>query len=118
MRHGKAEANIGKTKNTNSTTKRKSRRLAMAKKTTRKSSEELSETPAAAVATEVMEEAVPAAEEPAPTKVKARLVEEASSGSTVGIGDIRKAVAFVNSVGGLDKALNLLQILKVAREVQ
>ena len=34
------------------------------------------------------------------------------------IGDIRKAVAFANSVGGLDKALALLQILKVAKEVQ
>jgi hypothetical protein len=36
----------------------------------------------------------------------------------VSLGDIRKAAGFVNSVGGLDKAFNLLQILKVAKEVQ
>ncbi len=36
----------------------------------------------------------------------------------VSLGDIRKAAAFVNSVGGLDKAIGLLQILKVAKEVQ
>jgi len=41
-----------------------------------------------------------------------------SSTEQVGIGDIRKAAAFVNSVGGLDKAIALLQILKVAKEVQ
>ncbi len=89
----------------------------MAKKTTRKSSDELAETPAPATP-EVIEEAVTMTEEPAPAKSKARVAEDTSTGSTVGIGDIRKAVAFVNSVGGLDKALNLLQILKVAREVQ
>jgi hypothetical protein len=32
--------------------------------------------------------------------------------------DVRKAAAFVNSVGGLEKAIALLQILKVAKEVQ
>jgi hypothetical protein len=36
----------------------------------------------------------------------------------VNLGDIRKAAAFVNSIGGLDKAIALLQILKVAKEVQ
>ena len=36
----------------------------------------------------------------------------------VGVGDIRKAVAFVNSIGGLEKAIAVLQILKVAKEVQ
>ena len=30
----------------------------------------------------------------------------------------RKAATFVNSIGGLDKAIGLLQILKVAKEVQ
>jgi len=35
-----------------------------------------------------------------------------------GVGDIKKAAAFVNSVGGLDKAIAVLQILKVAKEVQ
>ena len=90
----------------------------MAKKTTRKPSEEQTETTTAAVGSEVIEETVTMVEEPAPSKAKARVAEDTSSGSTVGLGDIRKAVAFVNSVGGLDKGLNLLQILKVAREVQ
>lgn len=36
----------------------------------------------------------------------------------VSLSDIRKAAAFVNSIGGLDKAIGLLQILKVAKEVQ
>ena len=36
----------------------------------------------------------------------------------VGIADIKKAAAFANSIGGLDKAISLLQILKVAKEVQ
>jgi hypothetical protein len=35
-----------------------------------------------------------------------------------GVGDIKKAAAFANSIGGLDKAIALLQILKVAKEVQ
>jgi hypothetical protein len=35
-----------------------------------------------------------------------------------GIGDIKKAAAFANSIGGLDKAIAVLQILKVAKEVQ
>ena len=35
-----------------------------------------------------------------------------------GVGDIRKAAAFANSIGGLDKAIALLQILKVAKDVQ
>ena len=33
-------------------------------------------------------------------------------------GAVRKAAAFVNSIDGLDKAIALLQILKVAKEVQ
>lgn len=37
---------------------------------------------------------------------------------SVGVADIKKAAAFVNSIGGLDKAVALLQILKVAKEVQ
>jgi hypothetical protein len=41
----------------------------------------------------------------------------ASDGS-VGIVDIKKAAAFANSIGGLDKAIALLQILKVAKDVQ
>lgn len=62
---------------------------------------------------------IPTANEDAPaTKSgKAKAAEEAATGN-VGLGDIRKAVAFANSVGGLDKAMALLQIVKVAKEVQ
>lgn len=35
-----------------------------------------------------------------------------------GVADIKKAAAFANSIGGLDKAIAVLQILKVAKEVQ
>ena len=34
------------------------------------------------------------------------------------VSDIKKAAAFANSVGGLDKAIAVLQILKVAKDVQ
>jgi len=34
------------------------------------------------------------------------------------VADVRKAASFVNSIGGLDKAIAVLQILKVAKEVQ
>lgn len=34
------------------------------------------------------------------------------------VADVRKAAAFVNQIGGLEKALAVLQILKVAKEVQ
>jgi hypothetical protein len=34
------------------------------------------------------------------------------------VSDIKKAAAFANSIGGLEKAIAVLQILKVAREVQ
>ena len=57
------------------------------------------------------------AETPLPKPSKAKPVEDPANGS-VGLGDIRKAVAFANSVGGLDKAISLLQIVKVAKEVQ
>ena len=43
---------------------------------------------------------------------------EAQTDGSFGVGDVRKAAAFVNSIGGLDKAIALLQILKVAKEVQ
>ncbi len=48
---------------------------------------------------------------------KAKAAEDPATGS-VALGDIRKAVTFANSVGGLDKAISLLQIVKVAKEVQ
>lgn len=57
-------------------------------------------------------------EETTSPKAKTKTSDDGSANASVGISDIRKAVAFVNSVGGLDKALGLLQILKVAREVQ
>lgn len=60
---------------------------------------------------------VPTDETPAAKPSKAKVAEEPATGS-VGLGDIRKAVAFANSVGGLDKAMALLQIVKVAKEVQ
>jgi hypothetical protein len=61
--------------------------------------------------------AAPANETPPSKPSKAKPVEDPATGN-VGLGDIRKAVAFANSVGGLDKALALLQIVKVAKEVQ
>jgi hypothetical protein len=57
-------------------------------------------------------------DESSPAKPKTKVKEDPGSSATVGISDIRKAAAFANSVGGLDKALALLQILKVAKEVQ
>ncbi|MEX2112990.1 MAG: hypothetical protein WD845_07375 [Pirellulales bacterium] len=49
-------------------------------------------------------------------KPKAKFVHQSSD--NIGVGDIKKAAAFANSVGGLDKAVALLQILKVAKDVQ
>jgi hypothetical protein len=94
----------------------------MAKKNTvgRKSSEDAvaPEADEVVVAPETSDAAVPAAEEVPVTKAKSKATDETSSAGAVGIGDIRKAVAFANSVGGLDKAIALLQIVKVAKEVQ
>jgi hypothetical protein len=53
----------------------------------------------------------------APKKERKAKAEPQSDGN-FGVGDVRKAAAFVNSIGGLDKAIALLQILKVAKEVQ
>lgn len=67
---------------------------------------------------QVVEEASHSEEEtPAPKKERKAKTEPQADGS-FGVGDVRKAAAFVNSVGGLDKAIGLLQILKVAKEVQ
>lgn len=49
-------------------------------------------------------------------KTKPKTEPQPDSGFNVA--DVRKAAAFVNSVGGLDKAIAVLQILKVAKEVQ
>ena len=51
-------------------------------------------------------------------KPKRKAKAEPQASGDLGIADIRKAAAFVNSIGGLDKALALLQILKVAKDVQ
>ncbi len=53
----------------------------------------------------------------APKKERKAKAESQTEGN-FGVGDVRKAATFVNSVGGLDKAIALLQILKVAKEVQ
>ena len=57
-------------------------------------------------------------EEAAAPKKERKSKAEPQQDGTFGVGDVRKAAAFVNSVGGLDKAIALLQILKVAKEVQ
>lgn len=49
---------------------------------------------------------------------KAKTKPEQQTPGNFGVGDIKKAAAFANSVGGLDKAIAVLQILKVAKEVQ
>ena len=49
---------------------------------------------------------------------KGKAKTDQQSSEQFGVGDIRKAAAFVNSIGGLDKAIAVLQILKVAKEVQ
>lgn len=56
--------------------------------------------------------------EVAPSRPKRKASVDQESNGIFGIADVRKAAAFANSVGGLDKALALLQILKVAKEVQ
>lgn len=61
--------------------------------------------------------AMPAPETP-PSRAKGKAKDDQPTSGNFGIGEIRKAAAFVNSVGGLDKAIALLQILKVAKEVQ
>jgi hypothetical protein len=56
--------------------------------------------------------------ETSPSKPKRKAKDEQQSHGSFGVGEIRKAAAFANSMGGLDKAITLLQILKVAKEVQ
>jgi hypothetical protein len=55
---------------------------------------------------------------PPAKSARAKPPEVSVPGNNIGLGDIRKAVAFANSVGGLDSAIALLQIVKVAKEVQ
>lgn len=62
-------------------------------------------------------ESAPEAAAATPKKERKAKAEAASDGN-FGVGDVRKAAAFANSIGGLDKAIALLQILKVAKEVQ
>ena len=96
----------------------------MAKKnpSSRKTTEE-SSIPVGVVTTDLHETSVPetraaADETPLSKPNKAKATEDQATTGSVGLGDIRKAVAFANSVGGLDKAIALLQIVKVAKEVQ
>lgn len=61
-------------------------------------------------------ESHPEAAAPKPRK-SGKKTDQPTDGN-VGVADIKKAAAFANSIGGLDKAIALLQILKVAKEVQ
>ena len=56
--------------------------------------------------------------ESVPEKTRTKVIEDKNSAGSIGLTDIRKGVAFVNSVGGLDNVIAFLQILNVAREVQ
>ena len=56
--------------------------------------------------------------ETVPSKPKRKANVDQESSGNIGISDVRKAAVFANSVGGLDRAIALLQILKVAKEVQ
>ncbi len=53
-----------------------------------------------------------------PAKPKKKPKEASPENGNFSVGDIRKAATFANTIGGLDKAIALLQILKVAKEVQ
>jgi hypothetical protein len=57
-------------------------------------------------------------EEAVAPKKERKMKADPQADGNFGVGDVRKAAAFVNSIGGLDKAIALLQILKVAKEVQ
>ena len=57
-------------------------------------------------------------EEAAVPKKERKAKAEPQPDGNFGVGDVRKAAAFVNSIGGLEKGIALLQILKVAKEVQ
>lgn len=67
---------------------------------------------------QVVEESSHSEEEPPAPKKERKPKVEAQSDGNFGVGDVRKAAAFVNSIGGLDKAIALLQILKVTKEVR
>jgi hypothetical protein len=56
--------------------------------------------------------------EPSVVKPQRKAKAVPQSNGAFAVSDIKKAAAFANSVGGLDKALAVLQILKVAKEVQ
>src|SRR5205809_772255 len=67
--------------------------------------------------------ATPPTDDQTPAEKKAakstrKKLDDSQSGDNVSVADIRKAAAFSNSVGGLDKAISLLQILKVAKDVR
>jgi len=62
-------------------------------------------------------DAAPKAVAEAPKRERKTKTEPTGDGN-FGVADVRKAAAFANSIGGLDKAIGLLQLLKVAKEVQ
>lgn len=69
-------------------------------------------------AEQVVEDGVRQEEETTAPKKERKAKADAQTDGNFGVGDVRKAAGFANSVGGLDKAIALLQILKVAKEVQ
>lgn len=91
----------------------------MAKKTATKTATKPPATPAPAEEPVSEEKPQEKAAATAPVaKPKEKAADDQSNNSNVGIADIKKAVTFANSVGGLDKAIALLQIVKVAKDVQ
>ena len=79
----------------------------------------LHETSASETIAAAADETIAASDEtPLSKPNKSKVTEDQAATGSVSLSDIRKAVAFANSVGGLDKAIALLQIVKVAKEVQ
>jgi hypothetical protein len=56
--------------------------------------------------------------EPSVVKPQRKAKSVPESNGAFAVSDIKKAAAFANSIGGLEKAIAVLQILKVAKEVQ
>ncbi|HEX4149604.1 MAG TPA: hypothetical protein VHY20_11480 [Pirellulales bacterium] len=74
--------------------------------------------PAAEEAHEARADEMPAIQSNGKAERKPKAKAEPQANGSFGVGEIRKAAQFANSIGGLDKAIALLQILKVAKEVQ
>jgi hypothetical protein len=52
------------------------------------------------------------------SRPKAKKTVDQPANGHFAVSDIKKAAAFANSIGGLDKAIAVLQILRVAKDVQ